>query len=77
VELRPGDLGTAAGIRTDKHGRVLSTQGRAIPGLYAAGNDAASIMRGNYPGPGITLGPALTYGYLAAKAAATPGQLRY
>lgn len=76
VELRPGDLGTAAGIRTDEHGRVLSTQGRPIPGLYAAGNDAASIMHGNYPGPGITLGPALTYGYLAARAAATPGQLR-
>lgn len=70
VELRPGDLGTAAGIATDLQTRVLSRTGDAIPGLYAAGNDAASIMRGNYPGPGITLGPALTFGYLAAKAAA-------
>jgi succinate dehydrogenase/fumarate reductase flavoprotein subunit len=38
-----------------------------IPGLYAAGNDMASIMGGNYPGAGITLGPALTFGYIAGR----------
>lgn len=69
IELRPGDLGTAVGIRTDADARVLSPGGSALPGLYAVGNDAASIMHGNYPGPGITLGPALTYGYRAARAA--------
>jgi succinate dehydrogenase/fumarate reductase flavoprotein subunit len=70
IEVRPGDLGTAAGLRVDNVGRVQSADGEAIPGLYAVGNDAASIMQGNYPGPGITLGPALTYGYLIGRAAA-------
>ena len=42
----------------------------AIPGLFACGNDMASIMRGTYPGPGITLGPALVFAYRAAMAAA-------
>ena len=45
---------------------VLDGAGRPIPGLYAAGNDLASIMGGNYPGGGITLGPAMTFGYIAA-----------
>ena len=39
----------------------------AIAGLYACGNDMGSIMNGNYPGPGITLGPALTFGYIAGR----------
>jgi succinate dehydrogenase/fumarate reductase flavoprotein subunit len=54
---------------------VLDAAGKPIRGLYAVGNDAASVMGGNYPGAGITLGPALTFGYIAAmhlaKAAAT------
>jgi succinate dehydrogenase/fumarate reductase flavoprotein subunit len=45
---------------------VLDREGRPIPGLYAAGNDLASIMGGNYPGGGITLGPAMTFGWIAA-----------
>jgi succinate dehydrogenase/fumarate reductase flavoprotein subunit len=45
----------------------LREDGTAIPGLYACGNDMGSIMNGNYPGPGITLGPALTFGYLAGR----------
>ncbi|MGI9423300.1 MAG: FAD-binding protein, partial [Hyphomicrobiaceae bacterium] len=69
IELRPGDLGTAAGLAVDSVGRVLAGDSQPIPGLFAVGNDAASIMQGNYPGPGITLGPALTFGYLAAIAA--------
>jgi hypothetical protein len=66
VELVLSDLGTAAGLRTDLHCRVLDRSGEPIAGLYAIGNDMQSIWRGNYPGPGITLGPALTFGYIAA-----------
>jgi succinate dehydrogenase/fumarate reductase flavoprotein subunit len=67
IKLVIGDLGTYAGIKTDAHARALDADGRVIPGLYAAGNDMASIMGGNYPGAGITLGPALTFGYIAGK----------
>ena len=52
---------------TDEKTRVLDGSGRAINGLYAVGNDAASVMGGNYPGAGITLGPALTFGYVAGR----------
>jgi succinate dehydrogenase/fumarate reductase flavoprotein subunit len=65
VKVVIGDLGTFAGIRTDDHARVLDAASTPIPGLYAAGNDMASIMGGNYPGAGITLGPAMTFGYIA------------
>lgn len=67
VKLVIGDLGTFAGLRCDENARVLDADRRPIPGLYAAGNDAASIMGGNYPGGGITLGPAVTFGYVAAR----------
>jgi succinate dehydrogenase/fumarate reductase flavoprotein subunit len=67
IKLVIGDLGTYAGIRTDAQARALDADGRPIPGLYAAGNDMASIMGGNYPGAGITLGPALTFGYVAGR----------
>ncbi len=65
IELVLSDLGTCAGLRTDSDCRVLDHDGEAIDGLYAVGNDMQSIWRGHYPGPGITLGPALTFGYLA------------
>ena len=45
---------------------MINQQGQPIGGLYAVGNDMDSLMAGTYPGPGITLGPALTFGYLAA-----------
>jgi succinate dehydrogenase/fumarate reductase flavoprotein subunit len=67
VRLQPGDLGTAAGLITDAAARVLGADGAPIRHLYACGNDMNSLMRGAYPGPGITLGPALTFGYLAAR----------
>jgi succinate dehydrogenase/fumarate reductase flavoprotein subunit len=67
IKMVIGDLGTYAGIRTDENARALDGNGQPIAGLYAAGNDMASIMGGNYPGAGITLGPALTFGYIAGK----------
>ncbi|HEY0213524.1 MAG TPA: FAD-dependent oxidoreductase [Paenirhodobacter sp.] len=65
-----GDLGTFPGLVTDTQARVLDDRGAPIAGLYAAGNDAASIMGGAYPGAGITIGPAMTFGYVAALALA-------
>lgn len=67
VRLVLGDLGTFSGLATDAQSRVLDHLDSPIPGLYAAGNDAASIMGGNYPGGGITLGPAMTFGFLIAE----------
>lgn len=67
VRLYVGDLGTFAGLKTNEYAQVLNGNGRPIEGLYSAGNDAASIMGGNYPGGGITLGPAITFGYIAAR----------
>ena len=66
IKLVVGDIGTFAGLVTDEKTRVLDSAGKPIKGLYAVGNDAASVMGGNYPGAGITLGPALTFGYVAA-----------
>ncbi len=70
VAVYPADLGTATGLVTDAQARVLGADGVPIAGLYACGNDMNSVMNGAYPGPGITLGPALTFGYLAARDAA-------
>lgn len=67
VQIYPGDLGTAAGLGANAQGQVLGRDGEPIPGLYACGNDMAGIMTGSYPGPGITLGPALVFGYLAGR----------
>tara|TARA_R110002020_G_scaffold109430_16_gene253175 strand:- start:39965 stop:41734 length:1770 start_codon:yes stop_codon:yes gene_type:complete len=67
VKLVLGDLGTFAGIRTDERARVLDGEGRRIPGLYAVGNDALSVMGGSYPGGGITIGPAMTFGFIAGR----------
>ena len=67
IEVVVGDLGTYDGIVTNGNAQALDANKRPIPGLYAAGNDALSIMGGNYPGPGITLGPAMTFGWLAGR----------
>lgn len=61
-----GSLSTFAGLRTDASARALDSGQRPIPGLYAVGNDMASIMGGEYPAGGFTLGPAMTFGYIAA-----------
>ena len=66
VKIVPGDLGTKGGLRTDERARVLREDGTAIPGLYAAGNASASVMGHSYAGAGATIGPAMTFGYIAA-----------
>ncbi|WP_338460393.1 FAD-dependent oxidoreductase [Azotobacter vinelandii DJ] len=67
VKVIMGDLGTFDGLRTSLEGEVLGESGAPIPGLYAVGNDRASVMGGNYPGAGITLGPIMTFGYLTGR----------
>ncbi|MGI4813107.1 MAG: FAD-dependent oxidoreductase [Janthinobacterium lividum] len=76
VKIIMGDLGTFDGIKTDPHGRVLDRAGQPVEGLFAVGNDSASIMGGNYPGAGITLGPILTYGYIVGRYLAGAEQLQ-
>ena len=70
IAVYPGDLGTKGGLRTDIHARVLTADDKVIAGLYAAGNCTASVMGTSYPGAGGTIGPAMTFGYLAAMHAA-------
>lgn len=67
VQLHPGDIGAATGFATDGDARVLDAQGQPIAGLYAVGNDMHSIMGGVYTAPGITIGPGLVFGCLAAR----------
>lgn len=67
VKLVMGDLGTFDGLRTSTVGEVLDQKNSPIPGLYAVGNDRASIMGGNYPGAGITLGPIMTFGFITGR----------
>ncbi|TMR22884.1 3-oxosteroid 1-dehydrogenase [Nonomuraea turkmeniaca] len=65
-KIVPGDLGTKGGMLTDARARVLREDGSVIPGLYAAGNVSAAVMGHSYAGAGSTLGPAMTFGYVAA-----------
>lgn len=67
LPIHPGDIGTKGGALTDINGQVVRDNGDPIPGLYAVGNSAASVMGSKYPGAGSTLGPAMTFAYLAAK----------
>ena len=70
VKVVPGSLGTFAGLAVNAHAQVLRADGSPIAGLYAAGNDMASVMGGHYPSGGITLGPAMTFGWILAHHAA-------
>lgn len=67
VKIVPGDIATYHGLVTDALTRVLDVNGKPIAGLYAVGNDAASIFGGSYPGAGATLGPAMTFGFICGK----------
>ena len=66
VKLFPGDIGTRGGLVTNEHAQVLNNEGGVIEGLYATGNTMASVMGHSYPGPGSTIGPSMTFGYVAA-----------
>ncbi len=70
LRVVPVDLAGGGGLRIDPNGGVLDTSGATIPGLYACGNDASSIFRGTYPGPGTTIGPAMVFGWRIAHHAA-------
>jgi predicted oxidoreductase len=67
VKVVPRDLGTFAGLKADRHARVLGTDGQPIAGLYAVGNDMGSVFGGTYLAGGCTLGPAMTFGFIAGR----------
>ncbi|MFV0492220.1 MAG: FAD-binding protein [Pseudorhodobacter sp.] len=70
VRVVPVDLAGSGGLKCGVDGEVLDQSGQPIPGLYACGNDASSIFRGTYPGPGTTIGPAMVFGWRIARHAA-------
>lgn len=70
VRMYPGDVGTAGGLVTDEHARVLKADGSVISGLYATGNSTASVMGRCYPGAGASIGASFVFGYIAARHAA-------
>lgn len=67
VPMYPGEIGTKGGLVTDPDARVLREDGSVIPGLYATGNTSAAVMGPTYAGAGSTLGPAMTFGYIAVR----------
>jgi succinate dehydrogenase/fumarate reductase flavoprotein subunit len=67
VKIQPGDLGSLVGLSIDARARVLDAEKKPIAGLYAAGLDAASVFGGHYPAAGVTVGSALTFGWIAAR----------
>ncbi|MET0901283.1 MAG: FAD-binding protein [Mycobacterium sp.] len=70
-----GDLGTSGGLRTDEFARVLGPDDSVIEGLYAVGNASAAVMGRSYAGAGATIGPAMTFGYIAANHVASQSKL--
>ena len=67
LPIYPGDIGTNGGLKTNAKAQVVGKDGKPIQGLYAIGNNAASAMGESYPGAGVTIGPAMTFGYVAAR----------
>lgn len=67
MPIYPGDIGMNGGLTTNAKAQVTDDAGNVIPGLYCIGNNAASAMGESYPGAGVTLGPAMTFGYIAAR----------
>jgi succinate dehydrogenase/fumarate reductase flavoprotein subunit len=76
MAIYASDIGTSAGLLTNELGQALRENALPIPGLYACGSDMASIMAGAYPGPGINIGPGMTFGFIAARHAAAGLKMR-
>lgn len=74
IAVYPADVGTCGGVLTDEYARVLRPDASPIPGLYATGNTTATLMGHTYPGGGVSVAPAMTFGYLAARHAARVNQ---
>ncbi len=70
IRTHPGDIGSFVGLRTDARARVLAADGTPVPGLWAAGNAASPMTGGTYAAAGLTIGAAMTFGYIAALDAA-------
>ena len=66
LPIYPGDVGTMGGVVCDEHARVLDHDNQPIPGLYAAGNMAASVFGRTYPGAGASIANTTVFGYIAA-----------
>jgi len=73
IQVYPGDVSTFGGLVTDTHARVLREDGTVIPGLYATGTSTASVFGHGCPGAGASIGPAFTWGYVAARHAVGAG----
>ncbi|MEM9704793.1 MAG: FAD-dependent oxidoreductase [Pseudomonadota bacterium] len=67
MPIYPGDIGTKGGVNVDINAQALDEEGRPVPGLYATGNNSSAVMGRTYPGAGSTIGPAMTFGYVAAR----------
>jgi 3-oxosteroid 1-dehydrogenase len=67
IRIVPGDIGCFLGLRVDSNARVLDRNGSVVPGLWAAGSAAAPVTGGTYPAAGLTIGQAMTFGYVAAR----------
>jgi hypothetical protein len=67
IRIMPGDIGCFLGLRVDSSARVLDGNGSVVPGLWAAGSAAAPVTGGTYPAAGLTIGQAMTFGYVAAR----------
>ena len=66
MRIDPGEFATCGGMAINEYGQVLNNQNQIIDGLYATGNCTPALLT-TYPGPGATIGPAMTFGYIAAK----------
>lgn len=75
VQVWPTPLGTSLGLKADQNARVVDDKGQPVPGLYVCGNDMQSVFGGEYPGSGGQIGPAMTFGWLAANHAASQARL--
>ena len=74
MKLIPGDIGTFLGLRIDSHATRAGRAVSPISGFFAAGNDMSGVTGGAHSGAGITIGPAFTFGYIAARHAASAGR---